>query len=188
MSTRQRCYVPLTLDAFAARLRTADGPAPETSDGRDRAGGQHATHGHGTNALIVAEAGAQVCAVEPGQLALGGEEAELAEYEAFAGAAALAAGLATAGGAASRRLVLAADAPRGALEQLEGRIHRLREPLRLADVVSGHVDEPEAVARARAGDDGAGGDEEAAAALADEDLLWYDVSELGDLAAEASRP
>lgn len=188
MSTRQRCYVPLTLDAFAARLRKADGAVPENSGEHDRASGQEATRGHGTNALVVAGAGAQVCAVEPGQLALGGEEAELAEYQAFAVAAAIAAGLATAGGAASRRLVLAADAPRGTLEQVEGRIHRLREPLHLADVVSGHVDEPEAVVRARAGDDGVVGDEEAAAALEDEDLLWYDVSELEDLAAEASQP
>lgn len=87
-----------------------------------------------------------------------------------------------------RRLVIAAEVPDAAVEdvdpadpdQLPSAVHVTR-PVAWADVVSLHVDEDDAaddVAAAAAGD---------AAALeraAERDLLWYDASELADLRRE----
>jgi hypothetical protein len=125
------------------------------------------------------------------------EELELAAL-LDAGLSSLRVLAAEAGPGAPRRVVLAADVPDGAVrpappapdDDVRSAVH-LTAPVALPQVVSAHVDEAEAeddvraamaaLAEADAGDedaqflvDGADG----------HDLLWYDATELADLAAE----
>ncbi|WP_066582609.1 DUF6912 family protein [Cellulomonas timonensis] len=81
------------------------------------------------------------------------------------------------------RLVLSADVPDGAVspvgdDGVAPSAVELREPVPLADVACGHVDEPEAAEDLALA---VTGDEAAIERLAERDLLWYDVSELGDI-------
>lgn len=94
----------------------------------------------------------------------------------------------TATRAGRRRVVVAADVPDAVVDALDaaedGDLHapsavRLTSAVGWDDVACAHVDE------AAAEDDvvaAAGGDEVALERLAERDLLWYDVSELGRLA------
>lgn len=86
-----------------------------------------------------------------------------------------------------RRVVIAADVPAGAVDEvpsgedvLPGTVE-VSEPVTWDDVAAVLVDEAEAEADVRAARTG---DEEAFERAADADLLWYDVSERAALAAE----
>ena len=87
-----------------------------------------------------------------------------------------------------RRLVVAADVNEDEIEALPADDAHAPSLVRLLvavpwDVVAcAHVDEPEAHADVTAA---LSGDDDAAERLADRDLLWYDRSELGRLAAQA---
>ncbi|HWS58522.1 MAG TPA: hypothetical protein VN257_08285 [Actinotalea sp.] len=90
--------------------------------------------------------------------------------------------------AAPRRVVVAADVPEALVESVEvGEAYvpslvRLTTTIGWDDVACAHVDERAAEADVRAA---VGGDDAAAERLAERDLLWYDVSELGRLASTA---
>lgn len=77
------------------------------------------------------------------------------------------------------RLVIVAELPEAAVRAVDGAAEPsqvlLAEPVAWRDVVCVLVDEPEAAADVRAAQ--TGDDAEAAARLADRDLLWYDASE-----------
>ncbi|WP_182111710.1 MULTISPECIES: hypothetical protein [unclassified Actinotalea] len=88
--------------------------------------------------------------------------------------------------AGRRRVVVAADVPDAVVDALDGDEAHAPSAVRLTsavgwdDVACAHVDE------AAAEDDvvaAAAGDDDATERLAERDLLWYDVSELGRLAA-----
>lgn len=87
--------------------------------------------------------------------------------------------------AGRRRVVVAADVPEALVEAVEEAEHapsvvRLTSSVGWGDVACAHVDEAAAerdVAAALTGD------EAASERLAERDLLWYDVSELGRLTA-----
>lgn len=84
-----------------------------------------------------------------------------------------------------RRVVVAADVPEHLVEALDAGESAAPSAVRLtssvgwADVACAHVDESQAEDDVAAA---LGGDEEAVERLADRDLLWFDVSELGRLA------
>ncbi|MFI2753018.1 DUF6912 family protein [Cellulomonas sp. P22] len=125
----------------------------------------------------------RVHAVTPALVAaLPEEDDEEHEYAAQLGAADDALLLVAARPAAPQlRLVLAADVPDAHVspvgdDGVAPSLVDLTEPVTLAQVVCGHVDEPEAVADVEAA---VTGDEQALDRLAERDLLWYDVSELG---------
>ncbi len=88
--------------------------------------------------------------------------------------------------AGRRRVVVAADVPDAVVDSVdEGDAHapsavRLTSAIGWDEVACAHVDEAAAEADVVAA---AGGDEAAVERLAERDLLWYDVSELGRLAA-----
>lgn len=84
-----------------------------------------------------------------------------------------------------RRVVVSADVPESVVEAVE-RPHapsvvRLAAAVAWVDVVCAHVDEAPAEADVRAA---LTGDEAALERLAERDLLWYDVTELLDLARD----
>lgn len=85
-----------------------------------------------------------------------------------------------------RRVVVAADVPEAVVESVDDAhapsVVRLTTTVGWDDVASAHVDETAAEADVRAALDG---DDDAAERLADRDLLWFDASELGRLAAGA---
>lgn len=91
-----------------------------------------------------------------------------------------------AGTAGRRRVVVAADVPEFVVDSVDEpdapSVLRLTSTVGWDDVASAHVDEPAAEADVAAAVDG---DADAAERLADRDLLWYDVSELGRLVAAA---
>lgn len=81
------------------------------------------------------------------------------------------------------RLVLSADVPETAVapvgdDDVAPSLVELRAPVPLADVVCGHVDEAEAAEDLALA---VTGDEAAIERLSERDLLWYDVTELGDI-------
>lgn len=86
---------------------------------------------------------------------------------------------------ARRRVVVAADVPEAIVESVDDAhapsVVRLTSTVGWDDVACAHVDEAAAVPDVTAALDG---DEDAAERLAERDLLWYDASELGHLAAE----
>ncbi|WP_149202610.1 DUF6912 family protein [Actinotalea subterranea] len=88
-----------------------------------------------------------------------------------------------------RRVVVAADVPAAVVDSVdEGEEHapsavRLTTSVGWDDVACAHVDEPAAEGDVVAA---AAGDEAALERLAERDLLWYDVSELGRLAVKAN--
>jgi len=80
------------------------------------------------------------------------------------------------------RLVIVADVPEAVVREVDGAAEPsqvvLEGPVAWEDVACVLVDEPEAAADVRAA---RAGDAEAAARLGERDLLWYDVTELGDI-------
>ncbi|MFW2513140.1 DUF6912 family protein [Demequina sp. SO4-13] len=83
---------------------------------------------------------------------------------------------------ASRRAVVVVDYPRADVEQVVGEhpaAVSLTGRVRADAIACAFVDEPDADVDGRAA---AGGDRDALARLEERDLLWYDVSELSDLA------
>ncbi|WP_062132030.1 DUF6912 family protein [Demequina aestuarii] len=83
---------------------------------------------------------------------------------------------------ASRRAVVAVDYPRADVQQVVGEhpaAVTLTGRVRADAVACAFVDEPEAEVDGR---EAAKGDRDALARLEERDLLWYDVSEIGDLA------
>lgn len=129
-----------------------------------------------------------VHAVTPGlRAALPDEDEEGLEYAAQLLAADDSLdGLDTSTRAGRRRVVVAADVPDAVVDTVEdGESHapsavRLTSAVGWDDVACAHVDEAAAEADVVAA---AAGDEAAVERLAERDLLWYDVSELGRLAA-----
>lgn len=108
------------------------------------------------------------------------EDEEGWEYAAQAGAADDSVVLLAARPDAPRlRVVVAADVPDASVQALDDppvpSAVELVAGVRLAQVVSVHVDEPAAVADVTAA---AAGDEDALERLAERDLLWYDVTEI----------
>ena len=89
-----------------------------------------------------------------------------------------------------RRVVVAADVPEAVVESVEADDAQAPSVVRLTSgvgwdlVACAHVDEPAAEADVVAA---RGGDDEAVERLAERDLLWYDVTELGRLAGGAQR-
>ena len=84
---------------------------------------------------------------------------------------------------ASRRAVVVVDYPRADVEQVVGEhpaAVTLKGRVRADAVACAFVDEPAAEADGRAA---AQGDRDALARLEERELLWYDVSEISDLAA-----
>lgn len=161
-----RVYLPTTLDGLAAAYAAGSfGPAPLDA---------HAV-----------TAGVREWYVT-------GDLEEL-EYAAFTDAAeASLRAVAAAGGAAFRRVVVAADVPDGAVRPRPDALFRsavtVAAPVALADVASVHVDEPESAgvvsAAAAALPAADAGDDDARFALDEAEateLLWYDVSEIADL-------
>lgn len=88
-----------------------------------------------------------------------------------------------------RRVVVAADVPEAVVDAVDaGEDHApsavlLTTSVSWEDVACAHVDEAAAEGDVVAA---AAGNEHAAERLADRDMLWYDVSELGRLAAKAN--
>ena len=119
-----------------------------------------------------------------------GDEEEL-EYAAMTHAARESLRLLAADpGAACRRVVLAAEVPPAQVAAVAGfddpALVELRGPVRLADVVSGHIDDPSAAADVRAAiaalPAADGGDEDARFTVdgpEGHELLWYATQELG---------
>ena len=89
-----------------------------------------------------------------------------------------------------RRVVVAADVPEAVVESVDGDEDHAPSAVRLTtsigwdDVACAHVDETAAEPDVLAA---LAGDTEAAEHLAERDMLWYDVSELGRLAAKVAR-
>ena len=83
-----------------------------------------------------------------------------------------------------RRVVVAADVPEGVVDPVDDAhapsVVQLTTTAEWDEIACAHVDEPAAEADVVAA---LAGDEAAAERLADRDLLWYDVTELGRLAA-----
>lgn len=165
-----RVYLPITLPELAG-LRAAGGLPADLPDGAARTG--HAV----------------TPAVREWYTA--GDSEEL-EFSALTDAAEASLRLlAGSPGTPPRRVVLAADVPDGAVRPAAGRFRsqvELSGPVRLTDVVSIHLDEPEAepaVSAAAAALPAADAGDEDAQFLLDEaegcDLLWYDITELEQL-------
>lgn len=89
------------------------------------------------------------------------------------------------GGVALRRVVVAADVPEAVVESVDAphspSVVELTTSIGWDDVACAHVDDAAAEADIAAA---IGGDEDALERLADRDLLWYDVSELGRLTGQ----
>ena len=83
-----------------------------------------------------------------------------------------------------RRVVVAADVPEGVVDPVDDAhvpsVVQLTTTAEWDEIACAHVDEPAAEADVVAA---LAGDEAAAERLAERDLLWYDVTELGRLAA-----
>ncbi len=128
----------------------------------------------------------QVHGVTPAlRAALPGEDDEVLELVALLAAADESVQLLAGRGDAPRRVVLAADVPDDALrsapeEAIETALIPV-EPIPWSRVVSLHVDEEEAAAEIAAA---AAGDADAFERSGERDLLWFDVTERGQVARD----
>lgn len=97
--------------------------------------------------------------------------------------------LAAAPGTSPRRVVVAADVPESLVTAVADphapSVVELTTDIGWDDVACAHVDEADAERDVRSAADG---DDDAGERLADRDLLWFDVSELPDLARRLAGP